>query len=170
MTDFQNPLLVESQLFMNEHHLLVALGQRAQREFTQPTILNIGIWRGASCHCLRLGAPDAQLIAIDVMGTYAFTIPDLIDFLDMTVIKRNSNYVELIQPFQLVFVDGGHEYEVVCGDIRKFCSQIVKGGYAAFHDAGRQEIQRALSECMPEIGEWEKLPESTSNLLCMRRL
>lgn len=170
LVDFTQLGVVPDQLHGNERVLLRDFAIMVQEEFAAPRILNIGILHGGSCHCLRVGSPDAELIGIDVLGNRFMSTPGLLDFLHMEVIHRNSNYVELDGPFHLVFVDGGHEGPVVVEDIRRFVSKVVVGGYALFHDAGYSDIDRACVEELPKCGEWKKLPESTSNFTCYEKL
>lgn len=169
--DFSQLGIVPDQLHGNERVLLRDFAEMVQKKFRVPRILNIGVLFGGSCHCLRVGAPDAELIGIDVLGNrFVSKPPGLRDFLNMTFIHRNSNYVELDGPFHLVFVDGGHEYEVVAEDTRRFVSKIVVGGYALYHDAGYPGIGRARREELPKCGEWELLPQSTSNFASYEKI
>lgn len=170
MVDLSEIGVVPDQLHGNERILLRDFAVRVQEEFGAPRILNIGILHGGSCHCLRLGSPDAELIGIDVLGNRFMNTPGLLEFLSMEVIHCNSNYVDLDGLFHLVFVDGGHEEEVVAEDIRRFVSKVVVGGYVLFHDAGYSSIDRACVAELPKCGKWKKLSESTSNFACYEKL
>lgn len=161
---------VPGQLFDSERHFLKHLAIHVSDTFVDPTIVNIGIWMGASCYCMRMGAPEARLVGIDVMGTYPIEAmhPDLLGHLQMQVIKRNSNFVSWSEPIHLIFIDGGHEFEVVDGDITKFCPYVVSGGYVVFHDSRRDEVKEAIDFRFRDKavfedwskGDWEELTRS----------
>lgn len=147
---------VDGQLFNSERHYLKSAAHRVSELFPNPTIVNIGIWKGASCHCMRLGAPNAKLIGIDVMGVYSVE-REVQDFLKLQVIKRNSNYVTLSEPINLLFIDGGHEFEVVLNDIRIYTHHVVPGGWVIFHDSRRDEVMRAIEWTMIGNVGWEEV-------------
>lgn len=176
--DWHDVFLVPGQLHDSERRFLRDFAELASRDHGGDiTIVNIGIWRGASCHCLRIGAPDARLIGIDVMGWYPIEMENIHDetqslkeFLRMDVIKRNSNYVRWGDPIHLLFIDGGHEYGVVTGDIYNFCPSVVIGGYVVFHDSGRDEVLQAIDDHIRSTGKWLELTKKVGTLAWFRRL
>ena len=54
------------------------------------------------------------------------------------------------QPLDLIFIDGGHTYEVVSGDMRRFAPLVRPGGLIAFHDistgASSEDVPRFWAE------------------------
>lgn len=52
-------------------------------------------------------------------------------------------------PFDMVFIDGGHEYKEVLGDIKFWSPLLRKGGLCCGHDycAGWPDVIRAVNEC-----------------------
>lgn len=104
-------------------------------EFPSPMILNIGVYKGASMHCLRAGAPNATLVGIDV-ASYTLLAPNI---LRAEILLGDSRKFgpKWRRPIHLLFIDGGHSYEVVRTDILNFGKHVVLGGVIAFHDYAR---------------------------------
>ena len=48
--------------------------------------------------------------------------------------------------FDLIFIDGSHEYEAVRDDISSWWSKVKQGGVMAFHDYGGWEVAKAVDE------------------------
>lgn len=154
---------IGEQFLKSECVFLHDIAEKVTDEFPdeQITIVNIGILLGASCHCFRLGASEAKLLAIDINGT-RWMNKELIERLDMVVHAGNSNYLKIVKgafkgPYHLVFIDGGHEVEVVTLDILKYCPEVVVGGYVLFHDSGYLGPFLAIKRVLPKTGKWECL-------------
>lgn len=166
---------IPSQLFPCEHIFLRDFAKRVSGEFDNPTILNVGVWRGASCYVMKVGAPKSRLVAVDVMGVYSVDTPGLLEYLNMEIIKRNSNYVDWKDSIHLLFIDGGHEYDVVCQDICIYCKHIVPGGYVIFHDSKRDEVVDAINDLLRSPSwfttamKWEELKDVVATLAVFRR-
>lgn len=113
--------------------------ERAEQLFGIPTIVNIGVAKGASCYCLRLGSPKAKLIGVDPLGPEELEgTPEMLQELGLQYIAGFSQkvYGEVDEPIHLIFVDGDHCCEGVSNDIRYWVlPHIVSGGVAIFHDA-----------------------------------
>lgn len=60
---------------------------------------------------------------------------------DLSIIEgfsNNQNVINMAEkegPFDLVYIDGSHDYEVVCSDIINYSKMIKKGGYLILDDA-----------------------------------
>lgn len=94
-------------------------------------IINIGIEYGASLVCLRSGAPRANLVGIDLLGDSKLAQP----VRDLIVVKANSTVVgRAWLAADLVFVDGGHDYETVLQDAMLWSALLPPLGHIAFHD------------------------------------
>jgi len=93
------------------------------------------VFRGASMHCLRAGAPDASLVGIDVELLKVVRTGLRAEFICRDTRHMGSWY----RPIHLLFVDGGHEYETVRSDIEAFGKHVVVGGIMAFHDYMRSQ-------------------------------
>lgn len=126
-----------------------------------PVIVNIGVARGGSLHCLRAGAPDALLIGIDAdFNRYPIRINP-----GANLIWGRSQDVCVTGPVHLVFVDGSHTYESVRGDIENWAPRVMKGGFVLFHDYGPVRATRPnWTHTQPTglvraINEWRYSPE-----------
>lgn len=119
-----------------EREWLKYTAQSVAEVFDAPLLVNIGVWKGASMHCLRAGAPDATLVGIDV-NTHK---TQGVESLRAELIRRDSRHMgSWSRPIHLLFIDGGHAYEVVRSDIRTFGKHVVVGGITAFHDYNRSK-------------------------------
>jgi predicted O-methyltransferase YrrM len=76
---------------------------------------------------------------------------------DSIVLKKLEN-----EKYDLVCIDGDHQYEAVCNDIRNFSQKIEKGGFLVMDDAscnipgtkfwkGHQSVSNACDEIKPHI-------------------
>ncbi len=146
---------------------------RAHRECAPtegPMIVNIGVYKGASMHCLRKGAPGATLVGIDV----GVSMVHAADVLRAELIVGDSRKVRWNRTIDLLFVDGGHTYEVVRSDIERFGPHVVAGGIMAVHDYARSAeyleerasryparpplgVRKAVDELCTEDQGWEVL-------------
>ena len=166
-----------------EREWLKDVANSIAERFESLLFVNIGIFKGASMHCLRAGAPDASLVGIDISTR--------------KLQGRSTLNAELIcqdtrqmgawdRPIHLLFVDGGHRYEVVKSDIRIFGQHVVTGGIMAFHDYARSEtyleqrrqrrpgrgalgVGRAVDEFWSESQGWESLG-ITDSIKAFRRV
>lgn len=98
-----------------------------------------------------------------------------------TAIQANSNEYEWTGgPLDLLFIDGGHEYEAVKADIRQFVKFVKVGGVVAFHDCAcatnvqphslHFEVTRAVSEWFwGTKGKWRAL-EPVRTVLSFERI
>jgi hypothetical protein len=153
-----------------EREWLLNTARSISETFESPLLLNIGIWHGASMHCLRAGAPGATLVGIDVATRELLGS----DVLRAELIWKDSRTVAWDRPIHLLFVDGGHAYDVVRSDITKFGQHVVVGGIMAFHDYHRSKtylekrarrhpkrsalgVQRAVDEFCTKARGWEVL-------------
>ena len=152
------------------------------RIFDSPLFLNIGIFKGASMHCLRAGAPDALLVGIDkkvrkLQGSH---------ILNAEFICKDSRHMGWDRPIHLLFVDGGHRYEIVKSDIQKFGQHVVPFGILAVHDYNRSEgfleerrdrrpnrcdlgVRRAVDELFADSHWWAPL-ETIDSIKAFRRV
>jgi len=153
-----------------EREWLVNTAGSIAEAFESPLLLNIGIWHGASMHCLRAGAPGATLAGIDVAPRKLQGL----GVLSAELIWKDSRTMGWDRPIHLLFVDGGHAYDVVRSDIRKFGQHVVVGGIMAFHDYHRSKtylkkrarrypkrsplgVRRAVDELCTKSQGWEVL-------------
>ena len=119
-------------------------------------IVEIGSFKGRSTSCLAYGCRGSRkhVFAIDTFegNTKDFTPGTLFERPFYQEFVRNieanglSQYVTPLsgqsvdiakawtRPIDLLFIDGGHEYEDVLSDFESFFPHVVDGGMVAFHD------------------------------------
>ncbi len=112
-----------------ERELLVKLAGDVGRG----VIVNIGIGPGASMRCLRAGAPDADLVGIDIDPLWQLPGP-------WGLIQADSKTTGFDRVVDLLFIDGDHTAEGVRGDVANWASRMRIGGIMAFHDYGNSHL------------------------------
>lgn len=125
---------------------------------THPVIVNIGAGSGTSGLAIAEANNDAIRYTVDsscessplgglgneynaFIGT-GLTIPEQICGDSRTIGKLwNKKFYGatlLESPIDMIFIDDGHSYEDVYGDIISWTPNIIKGGVVAFHDYGAE--------------------------------
>ena len=128
-------------------------------------IAEIGCWRGRSTHALLSGAPGfvfaidhfegspseretthKAAVDTDVQGEF---LHNLRQFHNLRVVAMSS--LEAVQRFNdecfdLVFIDGDHEYSAVLADLRAWWPKVRKGGLIAGHDRTEAGVPKALQD------------------------
>jgi len=158
----------------NERKLLYKLAQDIAARFERPTIVNVGVSHGATLHCLYAGAPEANHIGIDIdlkrrLLRGASALPGV------TLIEMDSNRYKPEGPVHLAFIDGGHSYATVKGDIRALAPHIPVGGVIAFHDyASEPRFAKRLAGVKRAIDEWHNDAwrgiETAGSVVAFRRM
>ena len=75
---------------------------------------------------------------------------------EVVEIIGNSNDIEVVhsvkefQPFDFIFVDGGHDYETVNSDYQLYYPMLKKGGLMAFHDIATPDVNTYEID----VGRW----------------
>lgn len=139
---------------------LCELAKEIESSFSDMIIVNIGVLAGYSCYCMRIGAPEAKIYGIDIANVKIAGTSEQKERLALDLTRGDSGVVhkEFTDPIHLLFVDGGHSYEIVKKDIENWCPKIVRGGVIAFHDActfgWSEPISRAIDENIQEC--WEE--------------
>lgn len=133
------------------------------------TIVNIGVAGGASCACLRAGAPYASIYGIDVdqdsaRGDWLFIHAD-----------SRRYHLHFDKPVHLLFVDGDHDYYGVKADILGWGPKVAAGGVVMFHDYGNGDkaphtvgVKYAVDQLM-SLAEWEIIGSADSILMCRKK-
>jgi len=114
------------------HKLAASLGPN-------PIIVNIGAADGLSTITFLEGCPDAFVFSLDVEECPQERVNVEAAGLDVTRVARvlgrsQETGQEFPYKADLVFVDGGHDYESVKGDIETWAGKVKVGGVLAFHD------------------------------------
>jgi hypothetical protein len=120
-----------SALTWDERKWLRDAARETEGEFGPGSVMvNIGVEHGCSLHCLRAGAPTAAIYGIDIDNSLLIGEPGV------HLITGDSN--DICQAFgkfvHLLFVDGGHDYETVWGDLEGWSPLVVSGGLMVLHD------------------------------------
>lgn len=102
-------------------------------------IVNVGIAKGASCHCLAAGARGVRIIAIDIDPECAG-----VEGPWQTIIGDSGRLGYITGHVALAFIDGDHEYDGVAADIRAWGPRIEPGGVLAFHDYGNSHLPQCV--------------------------
>lgn len=123
-------------------------------------MVTIGVYQGASMHCLRAGAPKAELFGIDIKDYPLFAA----NALRAEVVVADSTTYEFDRPIQFLFVDGSHSYESVTRDIEGWVPKIVIDGEVAFHDyEGRWVgVAKAVDDWSHQQLWWDEIPSVVS--------
>lgn len=149
-------------------------------QFLQPVIVNIGVLHGATMHCLRAGAPEANLFGVDVTYKYGVQRPEV---LRATMIEGDSTicHIDFNLWIHFLFIDGDHHYPGVKADIAGWANKVVQGGIIGFHDYSPEEVyirnlpllagvKKAVDEWMAsESAYWERL-QTPDSICAFRRL
>jgi hypothetical protein len=156
----------------------VGLGAAIQELFPpSPTIVNIGIYYGASMYAFRRGAPDADLWGVDIKhwGFPSLTLKRP-ETLGAQYIWDDSTEVHsfFTLPIHLLYLSGVQAYPGVSQDIEGWCQKVVEGGIVAFccyHlPAPRWATKQAWDEWQEvHPSKWKRL-DSPRPMQAFRRL
>ena len=129
------------------------------------SVVEIGSWKGRSTHALLSGckgtvyAVDHFLGSIDersgahaeagLKDIYKDFIANVENFKNLKVLKMDN--AEAVKQFQdnsidMVFIDAGHTYEEVLGDIRRWLPKVRK--IICGHDRGNEQVIKAVVEML----------------------
>lgn len=150
-----------------------------------PKLLEIGVYRSATLSLWRLLKPVAAIYGITPLNTtgdypdfdYRQDIKDIHNHFNQqhpNIIEGLSNdsfslnNAKTIGPFDLTYLDGGHEYLTVIADLVNYTPMIKPGGFLVMDDAahythqkwgefqGHETVSRALRDFMENNGgDWD---------------
>jgi predicted O-methyltransferase YrrM len=136
-------------------------------KFDNAVFVEVGTWKGRStvfmADRIRESGKDIKLYAIDIFGPYVSEgkqedSSDIYqEFLEniepyknfVTPIRGDSRSVHsqfADKSIDFIFIDGGHDYEVVKEDIRLWYPKLKDGGIIGGHDYCLAGIERAVKE------------------------
>jgi predicted O-methyltransferase YrrM len=108
--------------------------------------LEIGV--GQYCNGIYLLGHSAKErgyrhVGIDVSATNLGRAKQVIEAYDLPVdlLSLDSKAVHWQRRMQLIYVDGGHSYEQVRGDIENFARWVARSGLMIFDDYGKRHLQ-----------------------------
>lgn len=141
------------------------------------SFLEIGVYRGQSLAAIKLAQPKAKVTGITPLNTtggfhssdYSKDISDLhkrYKLKQPTIVPYRSDAPEALavasgQEWDVIYVDGGHSYEVAKQDIYTYSSFVKVGGYLVVDDCanrynmpegyfkGIETVSQAVDELLP---------------------
>lgn len=131
--------------------------------------VNLGVDQGGTLWCIRAGAPECELIGVDInpdsaRGNWHFIHGD-----------SRRVHAQVSAPLHLLLVDGDHDYYGVRADILNWYPKVTPGGLIMFHDYGNGDrypwtagVKRAVDEFML-ANRWETVGTADS-LIIFRKL
>ena len=164
---------VEGYLSEDEAWALYIAARRCTQKAERPRIVEIGSYKGRSTIAIGSALKEAgrgSLVSIDPhmptgKPSYAREhgdIDTLAEFQENIARAGVAAYVKSVQavstdarksydmqPVDMLFVDGSHDYEDVLADIDAWSPFLVAGGIAAFNDPYGPGVNRALRERLP---------------------
>lgn len=116
-----------------------------------PNLLEIGVFRGQILSLWRILKPDANIFGVSPLDNsgglwdsdYEEDIRNIHNNFRLRqpiIFKGLSQDINIIQEVQnkwynVVYIDGGHDYETVMNDLINYASQVKTGGYLVIDDA-----------------------------------
>ena len=146
-----------------------------------PLVVNIGAGGGTSGLTFVESRPDLHLVTIDIQDEASPTgclaaerlMMEEAGFSRERFQQIHGDSKEVGKTFaktydlqaDMVFIDGDHSYEGVCGDIKIWMKNLRPGGILAVHDYHRAEWLRKLGEDPAVRGYWEGVNRAVDDLL-----
>jgi len=153
------------------------------KKINAKTYLEIGTWRGESVanvapmveEAFTINLPDDEMLKMGLTPNYVASHRCFSNYLpNVTHLQADSrtfDFLSLNKKFDLVFVDGGHDYESVLSDTKSILQVIdLQNSIVVWHDYGRNpeivrwEVLAAILDGMPE--ELHQHLYQVSNTLC----
>jgi len=147
----------------------------AKRLSDHATIVEIGSFKGRSTTCLAYGVKGSakHIFAIDTFEGNDKDFGRKASYYDTFLANLTGNglssYVTALRgissevgktwrrPIDLLFIDGGHEYEDVLTDFETFYPYVVPGGLVAFHDVHDFAVNRGEPGFPGVLKVWEEI-------------
>ena len=104
--------------------------------------LEIGFAAGVNTNFLNKFFNFENLVVVDILsgGIDPFTFYANLRFKNITLIcgdttkKEIQNKIKLSGPYDIIFIDGGHDYKTAKSDFMNFSKLVSKNGIIIFHD------------------------------------
>jgi hypothetical protein len=148
------PHAVKGWLTESEGHALAQLASNR-------TVLEVGSYHGRSTICMAQTAVMVHAVDWcigDESASFGWGLPALGDNLKPYIISgkvilyvgRFSTVAEMLpsEAFDLVFIDGAHDYDSVCSDLRQAQRLIKPDGIWALHDWNREAVRNAAFDVL----------------------
>ena len=140
------------------HAEIEFLKQLAAGLLENPLIVNIGAADGVSTVAMLEERPDSFIFSVDT-GDCPQEFANLkaagLDTAKVSRVLGRSQEVGLNFPHEadMVFVDGGHRYDDVAGDIRVWLPKVKLGGIIAFHDYVEEPPANNVTEAWDAVND-----------------
>ena len=147
----------------------IALLKSLCRKFENTSYFEIGTWRGESVRnvadiakeCYTLNLSKSQILALGHNERYAdahaFFSKDLPNVVHLYGDSRTFDYAGLNKKFDVIFIDGNHQFDFVVSDTKKIFehlahenSIVVWHDYAYSPESVRFEIMHAILDGIPK--------------------
>lgn len=141
--------------------------------------LEVGSWKGRSAIAISSGTPG-NLVCVDqwvvetkksstvsklvvlegtehVYSTFCSNLSPELESGKVQVVRGDSRDPETasavldLGPYDFVFVDGDHTYEMAAHDIKTYGSMVLRGGVVAGHDYDWPTVRKAVLEIFPNV-------------------
>jgi len=122
-------------------------------KFQASTMVNIGIYYGASMHCIRAGAPSVFLLGIDIKNWGVEGRGELKAFYWWA--DSTTCHTGFALPIHLLFLDGVQVYEGAVKDVFGWCPKVVVGGLAIFNTCHLPPPRWGMGQA---VDEWLRTP------------
>jgi len=116
-----------------------------------PKLMEIGVFKGQSLALWSAIRPDALITGVSTFApsgdvTFDFTEKDTEFLFDqfslnkdkLNLVKGDSMDADIIHSvrnaYDLIYIDGGHEYDVCLSDLRNYAPMVKVGGYLVVDD------------------------------------
>ena len=103
---------------------------------------------------------EASHTSIDVAQTPINRARVIVEKYDLpvTILQYDSKAISWHRRIDLLYIDGGHDFEQVSGDIENFSPHVRRSGFMIFDDYGKKHLQvtEAVDQYMNDFGNlWE---------------
>lgn len=161
----------------------IALLKSLCRKFENTSYFEIGTWRGESVYnvskvateCFTLNLSKQEIEALGLEKKYAdahfFFSKNLPNVIQLEGDSRTFNYAALNKKFDIIFIDGNHEYDFVKSDTQKVFKHLIhENSIVVWHDYAynpeslRFEVMNAILDSVPE--EFHSNLYHVANTMC----
>jgi len=147
-------------------------------EIPEPNFLEIGVFRGQILGLIRMLSPGAKITGLTPLtnagghwesdyeadikllhDTFGLKQPEIIKGLSTE--PDSKAFADAIGPYDIVYIDGGHDYQTARHDVYHYSSMVKVGGYLVIDDCahkyklpdgyfkGIEAVSRAVDELLP---------------------
>lgn len=155
-------------------------------------ILEVGSLFGGTLWAWMNDSPGAQVVSVDIgVDSFDYRFEDVeggrrmwptwanTTGCDLTQVRADSTAAETLAtvrqygPFDFIFIDGGHTYEVALADMNNYWQMLAPGGFMAVHDIAYPDtnpvgygVAKAWREARQQARAWTEIlrPENPEGI------